>query len=66
MLGVSLALMQFMQVTLKITDRTPKDLKLILPEWELDESDHPARGDCGCVASLGAGNTLHIWQVLME
>ena len=41
MLGVSLALMEFMQVGLKITDRTPNDLKFILPEWELDESDRP-------------------------
>ncbi len=66
MLGVSLALMQFMQVALKITDRTPNDLKFILPEWELDESDRPARADCDCTASLGAGDTLHIRPVYVE
>lgn len=66
MLGVSVALMQFMQVVLKITDRTPNDLKFILPEWELDESDRPAHRDCGCIVSLGAGDTLHIRPVLME
>jgi hypothetical protein len=66
MLGVSLALMEFMQVGLKITDRTPNDLKFILPEWELDESDRPAQGNCGCVMSLGAADTLHIKPVLME
>lgn len=40
--GVGLALMEFMQVALQITDRTPRDLKLLLPEWELDESDSTA------------------------
>jgi hypothetical protein len=66
MLGVSLALMEFMQVGLKITDRTPTDLKFILPEWELDESDRPAHGECGCVMSVGAADTLHIRPVPME
>jgi hypothetical protein len=66
MLGVSLALMEFLQVGLKITDRTPNDLKFILPEWELDESDRPAREDCGCLMSVGAADTLSIRPVLME
>lgn len=66
MLGVSLALMEFMQVALKITDRTPRDLKFILPQWELDESDRPTHENCGCVTSLGAADTLHIRPVLME
>ena len=66
MLGVSLALMEFMQVGLKITGSNASDLKFILPQWELDESDRPARGDCGCVTSLGAADTLHIRPVLME
>jgi hypothetical protein len=66
MLGVSLALMEFMQVGLKITDRTPNDLKFILPEWELDESDRRVRDNCGCVMSLGAADTLRIRPVLME
>jgi hypothetical protein len=66
MLGVSLALMQFMQVVLKITDRTPNDLKFILPQWELDESDRAARVDCDCIVSLAAGDSLHIRPVRME
>lgn len=66
MLGVSFALMEFMQVGLKITDRTPNDLKFILPEWELDESDRAAQGNCSCVTLLGAADTLHIRPVLME
>jgi hypothetical protein len=66
MLGVSLALMQFMQVALKITARTPNDLKFFLPEWELDESDRPAREACDCLTSIGMGDTLSIRPVSME
>lgn len=66
MLGVSLALMEFMQVALKITTRTPNDLKFILPEWELDESDRPAKGDCDCIRTIGFGDTLRIRTVVME
>jgi len=66
MLGVSLALMQFMQVALKITTRTPNDLKFILPEWELDESDRKAKSECDCVQTIGLGDTLPIRPVIME
>jgi hypothetical protein len=66
MLGVSLALMEFMQVALKITVRTPNDLKFILPEWELDESDRQAKGDCDCISTVGLGDTLLIRPVVME
>jgi hypothetical protein len=66
MLGVSLALMEFMQVVLKITTRTPNDLKFILPEWELDESDRQVQPNCDCMLSLAAADTLHIRPVLME
>jgi hypothetical protein len=66
MLGVSLALMQFLQVALKITSRTPNDLKFFLPEWELDESDLPAQTDCICVTSIGVGDTVRIRPVTME
>jgi len=66
MLGVSLALMEFMQVALKITVRTPNDLKFILPQWELDESDRLVDSTCDCVASIGAGDTLNIRPVLTE
>jgi hypothetical protein len=37
--GVGIAMLEFMQVALQISERTPRDLKLILPQWELDESD---------------------------
>jgi hypothetical protein len=66
MLGVSLALMEFMQVALKITVRTPNDLKFILPEWELDETDRPTRRECDCVTTVGLGDTLPIRPVVME
>ena len=66
MLGVSLALMQFMQVALKIADRTPRDLKFFLPNWELDESDRTTRPDCECISSIGAGDTFIIRPVTMD
>jgi hypothetical protein len=66
MLGVSLALMEFMQVALKITTRTPNDLKFILPEWELDESDRETLDECDCVRTIGVGETLRIRPVVME
>lgn len=66
MLGVSLALMEFMQVALKITTRTPNDLKFILPEWELDESDRPAEGACDCITSIGLGDSLVINPVVED
>jgi len=66
MLGVSLALMQFLQVALQITSRTPNDLKFFLPEWELDESDLSAQADCMCLTSIGMGDTIRIRPVVME
>jgi hypothetical protein len=66
MLGVSLALMEFLQVALKITSRTPNDLKFFLPEWELDESDLPVQTDCVCVTSISMGDTYRIRSVTME
>ena len=66
MLGVSLALMQFLQVALQITSRTPNDLKFFLPEWELDENDLAAQGDCMCVTSVGLGDTVRSRPVVME
>ncbi len=66
MLGVSLALMEFMQVALHITTRTPHDLKFFLPDWELDESDRLIRKDCDCVLSSGLGDTLTINPVVMD
>src|SRR5260370_4009456 len=66
MLGVSLGLMEFMQVALKITTRTPNDLKFFLPQWELDESDRPTRQSCDCVLTSSLGDALTITPVIME
>jgi molybdopterin-synthase adenylyltransferase len=66
MLGVSLALMEFLQVALRITSRTPNDLKFFLPEWELDESDLRAQADCVCTTSIGMGDATRIRPVVME
>lgn len=66
MLGVSLALIEFMQVALRITLRTPNDLKFILPEWELDESDRHAEGACDCITSVAMGDTLSINPVIED
>ncbi|HWR35038.1 MAG TPA: hypothetical protein VN622_04095 [Clostridia bacterium] len=66
MLGVSLALMEFMQVALRITNRTPNDLKFFLPEWELDESDRPIQSDCACGAVIATGDATHIRPAVME
>jgi hypothetical protein len=61
--GVGLALMQFMQVALRVSERTPRDLKLILPQWELDESDLDCRADCGCVTDVALGDAARILPV---
>jgi len=66
MLGVSLGLMAFMQVVLRITTRTPNDLKFFLPEWELDESDRPIRQSCDCVLTASLGDTLMITPVMVD
>lgn len=63
MTGVSLALMEFMQVVLQVTDRTPRDLKLILPQWELDESDLGFVPDCACQTDRALGDTVLIRPV---
>lgn len=60
MIGVSLALMQFMQVALGITGRTPRDLKFFLPEWELDESDLNTRDSCKTELRAGLGDSIFI------
>ena len=66
MLGVSLALIEFMQVALKITERTPNDLKFFLPQWELDESDRPVRDTCDCVKASGLGDTMRLVAVITD
>jgi molybdopterin-synthase adenylyltransferase len=58
--GIGLALMEFMQVALNITKRTPRDLKLFLPEWELDESDLNTSLDCGTESDTGLGDVVRI------
>ena len=62
--GAGLALLQFMQVALRVTDRTPRDLKLILPEWELDESDLGTIAGCGTEDDTARGDTVVIRPVL--
>jgi hypothetical protein len=61
--GVGLALMEFMQVALRISDRTPNDLKLWLPAWELDESDLRVSPGCNCIADTAMGDSLSIHPV---
>ena len=63
MAGVGLALLQFMQVVLKITERTPRDLKLFLPEWELDESDLATLPGCPVENATGLGDSVIIRPV---
>jgi hypothetical protein len=58
--GVGLALLEFMQVVLQIVDRTPHDLKLLLPHWELDESDLESQAGCGCQTDIALGDSLDI------
>ena len=58
--SAGLALLQFMQVALRVTDRTPNKLRLMLPQWELDESDLTARASCSCRTDLALGDTLRI------
>jgi len=61
--GVGLALLEFMQVALKVTKRTPRDLKLFLPEWELDESDLDSQFECDTEDATGLGDTARIRPV---
>lgn len=63
LLGAGLALMEFMQVALHVSDRTPNDLKFFLPQWELDESDLQARADCGCQSDIALGDMAQITPV---
>lgn len=66
MVAVAFALMEFMQVTLNITARTPRDLKFILPEWELDESDLDAAPGCECQTQIAMGDAVQIQPVSIE
>jgi hypothetical protein len=61
--GVGLALLEFMQVVMRITSRTPRDLKLFLPEWELDESDLDTVADCRTELNTARGDSVHISPV---
>jgi hypothetical protein len=58
--GVGLALLQFMQLALKVTERTPRDLKLFLPEWELDESDLDTVVECSTEVATAMGDAARI------
>jgi hypothetical protein len=61
--GVGLAMLEFMQVALKVTTRTPRDLKLFLPEWELDESDLDTVVECSTEAATAMGDATRIAPV---
>jgi hypothetical protein len=61
--GVGLALLEFMQVALKITARTPRDLKSLLPQWELDESDLDSLSDCASESQIVLGDAAKITPV---
>jgi hypothetical protein len=58
--GVGLALLQFMQVAMRITGRTPRDLKLLLPEWELDESDLSTLLECTTEQNTARGDSVSV------
>jgi hypothetical protein len=58
--SAGLALLQFMQVALRITEKVPKKLRLMLPEWELDESDLSIKESCPCQGDVASGDTLRI------
>jgi len=62
--GAGLALLEFMQVALRITNRTPWDLKLFLPEWELDESDLRRMPDCATEVATACGDTFVITPII--
>jgi len=62
--GAGLALILFIQVALRITERTPRDLKFILPQWELDESDLGNLSECECVKDIALGDTKKIRSVV--
>jgi molybdopterin/thiamine biosynthesis adenylyltransferase len=61
--GVSLAMLQFMQLVLRVTPKTPCNLTLRMPGWELDESDLDTLPDCGCVQDVALGDTCVIRPV---
>jgi len=64
--GVGLALLEFMQVMAKVSVRTPRDLKLFLPEWELDESDLNSLEDCDTEMETGLADAANIRPVSYE
>jgi hypothetical protein len=53
-----LAFLEFTQVALRVTARTPRDLKLFLPQWELDERDLTVLPDCSCATDVALGDAL--------
>jgi hypothetical protein len=61
--GAGLALLEFMQVALCVCERTPRDLKLFLPAWELDESDLDCLPDCACLTDVALGDAARIRPV---
>ena len=63
MAGAAIALLEFMQIAMAITARTPNDLKLILPEWELDECDLTSMAGCATEQAVSRGDSAQIAPV---
>lgn len=61
--GVGLAMLQFMQLVMQLTPRSPRNLTMRMPLWELDECDLEALPDCGCVNDIGLGDACNIRPV---
>jgi molybdopterin/thiamine biosynthesis adenylyltransferase len=61
--GVGLAMLEFMQVVMRLTPLTPRNLTLRMPGWELDQSDLDALSDCGCVNEVARGDTCLVRPV---
>jgi hypothetical protein len=63
LVGAGLAMLEFMQVVMRLTPKTPRNLSMRMPEWELDESDLDALQDCGCINDVALGDTIAIRPV---
>jgi hypothetical protein len=64
--GVSLAMLQFMQLVMQLTPTTPRNLSMRFPLWELDQSDLDALPDCGCVNDVGLGDICDVRPVELD
>lgn len=60
MTSASLALMSFTQLCFHLAARTPQELRVRLPQWELDENELPSRPGCSCRTDIALGDELEI------